>query len=223
MDIVQEMQIYYGKRAPLYDDSMGYHQRDTLRALTPLIENIKGCLRGRSVLEIACGPCFWTQQVSPVVRSVVATDYNDATLAQAREKALDWDRVSLLQADAYQLERVSGRFDAAFAVDWFAHVPRSRFTEFLDGLHGRLQPGSVVLFCDQLPGPESWSGIFDQEGNHLQTRELPDGSSYRVIKHFLAERELRELFSGYSDDIRIARYPDCRRVVVSYRLGQGAA
>lgn len=219
MEIIREMQSYYGMRAPLYDSSMGYDDLDTVTSLTPVISQIRTLLARRRVLEIACGPCFWTQQISEVAASVLATDYNESTLNQARRKPLDWDKITLQRVDAYDLSRVQGDFDAVLAVDWFAHVPRSRFHEFLQGLHERLQPGSVVILCDQLPGPESHSGIFDSEWNHIQLRELPDGSSSRVIKNFLSEHELLRLFNYYSDQIEIANHSECRRVVVSYVLG----
>lgn len=118
--------------------------------------------------------------------------------------------------DAYDLSTVQGHFDAALAVDWFCHVPKSRFHEFLQGLHGRLQAGSIIVLCDQLPSAESLSGMYDNEGNHLQTRELPDGSSCRVIKQFLSDQELMDLFFHYSDQVEITKYPECRRIVVSY-------
>jgi len=216
MKIIQEMQSYYGKRAPYYDSSMGYDDHDTVSSLAPVIRHITNLLERRRVLEIACGPCFWTQRVSEVAVSILATDYNEATLEQARRKCLDWDKVSLQRADAYDLSQVQGCFDAALAVDWFAHVPKSRFHEFLQGLHNRLQPGSIVVLCDQLPGNESLSGMYDNEGNHLQMRELPDGSSCRVIKHFLSDQELLDTFSRYSDRVEIVRYTQCRRIVVSY-------
>lgn len=216
MQIVEEMQAYYGKRAPVYDSSMGYDDQEKVKSLLPVSNRIRGLLEGRSVLEIACGPCFWTEQVSGVAKTVLATDYNESTLEQARRKCLDWDKVSLQAADAYELSRVKGTFDAALAVDWFAHVPRSRFHEFLRGLHGRLQASSIVVLCDQLPGTESLSGMYDSEGNHIQTRELPDGSRCRVIKHFLSDQELMDLFCYYSDHVEIVSYPECRRNVVSY-------
>jgi SAM-dependent methyltransferase len=220
VEIIREMQSYYGKRAPLYDSSMGYDDHGTVAMLAPVIRHIANLLERRRVLEVACGPCFWTQRVSEVAESVFATDYNDATLDQARQKNLDWDKVSLQRADAYDLSTVQGSFDAALAVDWFAHVPKSRFHEFIQGLHDRLLAGAIVVLCDQLPGDESHSGMYDDEGNHLQTRELPDGSSCRVIKHFLSDHELTDLLCHYSDQVEITKYPHCRRIVVSYVVGK---
>jgi len=215
-NIVEEMQTYYGKRAHRYDQSMRYNQPESVKSLAPVIGQLKDLMRGRSVLEIAGGPCFWTGLVSEVAESVLATDYNESTLEQARRKPLDWDKVSLQAVDAYDLTSVSGSFDAALAVDWFAHVPKSRFYDFLHGLHRQLEPSSRVVFCDQLPHNHNITGPYDEEGNHIQTRELRDGSRYRVIKHYLSDEELREIIRPYSKEIDIVRFPDCLRIVVSY-------
>lgn len=220
MEIVEEMQAYYRKRAPVYDRSMGYDDREMVESLVPVINRIRVLLGGRSVLEIACGPCFWTQHVSEVAESILATDFNDSTLDQARRKNLDLNKISLQRTDAYDLSRVKGVFDAALAVDWFAHVPKSRFHEFLHGLHDRLQAGAIVVLCDQLPGVDSLTGMYDSKGNHVQTRDLPDGSRCRVIKNFLSEQELKELFAHYSNRVEIDSYPECRRIVVSYIVGK---
>jgi SAM-dependent methyltransferase len=218
VEIIEEMQRYYGKRAPVYDSSMRYDDPKMVQALEPVSGHLRGLLKGRKILEIACGPGFWTQQVSPAALSIHATDYNQSTLDQARQKDLDWDKVTLQRADAYHLPVLQGSFDAALAVDWLAHVPQSRFHEFLPGLHACLEAGSRVVFCDQLPGSESLSGSYDREGNHLQTRELPDGSRCRVIKHFLSPVELLEILDRYSDQVEINTFPQCRRIVVSYTI-----
>lgn len=213
------MQSYYRKRAPIYDSTMGYNDHDTVSSLEAPIKRIKELLQSKRVLEIACGPCFWTQQVSQVAESVFATDYNEATLDQARRKNMDWSKIRLQRADAYDLSTVQGDFDAVLAVDWFCHVPKSRFHQFLRGLHERLQAGAQVVLCDQLPGSESISGLYDSEGNHMQLRELPDGSNCYVIKHFLSDTEMMAIFGCYSGQVEISRFPECRRTVVSYILG----
>jgi SAM-dependent methyltransferase len=218
MPLIDEMQEYYRKRAGVYDASMGYDQHATLERLAPVIAAMRQLLQGRTVLELACGPAFWTSQIAPVAKSVLATDFNASTLAEARRKPLDWARVTLQQADAYGLPDFPIRFEAAMAVDWFSHVPRSRFDAFLGGLHQRLAPGALVVFNDQLPRAGSLTELRDAEGNHLQERTLPDGSRYRVIKHFLSDAELRSILSPYAAELRIERFPACGRLLVSYRL-----
>jgi 2-polyprenyl-3-methyl-5-hydroxy-6-metoxy-1,4-benzoquinol methylase len=216
--LVGEMQTYYARRAPMYDASMGYDDARRVALLDDVVASLRRQLRGRSVLEIACGPGFWTGLMSDVVRSVAATDCNESTLNEARRKPLDWSKVTLRIADAYELAHVPGDFDGAFAVDWLAHVPRSRLDDFLMRLHARLTPGSRVVFCDQSARPESMTGTYDADGNHLQERILPDGSRYRVIKNFFSDDELRARFGRYTSSLDIERYARCRRVVVAYTL-----
>jgi ubiquinone/menaquinone biosynthesis C-methylase UbiE len=221
--IIEEMQRYYGQRASVYDSSMGYDDEAKVRVLLPIIERVRSAMRGRQVLEIACGPGFWTQFAAETAVSVTATDYNSSTLDEARKKGLPFERVSLLQADAYRLDLIPGVFDAILAVDWLAHVPLSRMEGFLAGAIRRVRSGSPIVFIDQLPGEHSVTGVFDDEGNPIQERRLSDGSSFRVIKHFLSDAEIEALFSGLSGELSIQRFPECRRVMVMFvtREGEG--
>jgi ubiquinone/menaquinone biosynthesis C-methylase UbiE len=214
--IIEEMQRYYGQRAPVYDSSMGYDNDTIVCRLGPIIERVRDAMSGRHVLEIACGPGFWTQFVSETAASVVAMDYNQSTLDEAQKKSLPFDRVSLLQADAYRLDLIPGVFDAILAVDWLAHVPLSKMEVFLSGAIRRVSAGSLLMFIDQLPGEHSINGSFDTEGNFIQERILPDGSAFRVIKHFFSDEQIGARFSGFAGELRIQRFPECRRLIVSF-------
>lgn len=215
--MIEEMQAYYGKRAPEYDTSMGYDDPCAVERLAPVISALREMTENRKILELACGPCFWTQQVAATALSIRATDFNESTLEQARKKNLPWDKVSLQQADAYDLTTVPGEFDMVFAVDWLAHVPRSRIHPFLSGIINRLPAGSPVVFIDQLAGAHSWSGVFDGEGNHIQERTLEGGQTFRVIKHFWTDEEISQIFSPFASELAVTRFPECRRILVSLR------
>lgn len=212
---IAEMQAYYDRRADWYDESMGYNDPNVVASLQAVVDAVREPMRGRVVLEIACGPGFWTERVASVARSIVATDYNDSTLAMARRKPIDSKRVTFARADAYDLSALPATFTGAFAVDWLAHVPKSRMQQFLTGLHSRLAPGSPVVFCDQTPRSTSITGLRDSEGNHLQERELRDGSRYRVIKHFFSDADFAAFLDGVAH-LKIHRFAEQRRVVVSY-------
>jgi demethylmenaquinone methyltransferase/2-methoxy-6-polyprenyl-1,4-benzoquinol methylase len=216
--LVAEMRTYYGRRALVYDESMGYDDPDVVRALQPVVESLRREMHDRRVLEIACGPGFWTRQIAPSLHHITASDANESTLSVARTKGIDPERVTFLRADAYDLSSIDGAFDGALGVDFLAHVPVSRIPGFLDGLHGRLTPGARVAFCDQTPGPSSITGVYDPAGNHLQERGLPDGSRYRVIKHFFTDAEFRWMLAGRAEAVDIVRFSDVRRVVVAYSL-----
>src|ERR1043166_7013767 len=140
--LIAEMQLYYARRADVYDASMGYDTLDVVLSLQPVIDALCDEMRGRTVLEIACGPGFWTQRVAEAARFIVASDYNESTLSHARAKTIAAHRVLFFRADAYDLSSISQTFTGAFAVDWLAHVPASHLHIFLDGLHRKLEPGA---------------------------------------------------------------------------------
>ena len=136
------------------------------------------------MIKIACGPGFWTQHLSQFAKKILATDFNQSTLDQARRKNISPNLVSFQQVDAYKLTGVKGQFSAAMGVDWLAHVPKSRMDNFLQGLHNLLKHRSKVIFCDELQGESPLTkGIFDSDGNHIQKRILPNGTSYKVVKN----------------------------------------
>jgi len=211
------MQDYYRKRAPVYDASMQYDCTEVLPKHEPIVEHLAARLANRSILEIACGPGFWTGFLARSAREILATDFNESTLEEARKKELP-SNVILRQADAYALPDFHRRFDACFAGDWFCHVPISKRRNFLEGLHARLAPGSLVIFCDQLPHEGSMAAGADSEGNNIQIRTLEDGSTYRVIKNFPTRGELENLLSRYATEAKVIHHADSRRYTVEYQL-----
>jgi 2-polyprenyl-3-methyl-5-hydroxy-6-metoxy-1,4-benzoquinol methylase len=217
-DLIAEMQAYYERRAAVYDASMGYEDPSVVRSLEPVMQALRDAMHDRIVLEVACGPGFWTTCLAESARFILATDYNEATLSLARAKPIDPLRAHFVCVDAYDLSSIETTFTGAVAVDWLAHVPRSRLQPFLDGLHRRLAPGAHVVFCDQTPGPTSITGQHDPDGNHLQERILPDGSKHRVIKHFFSDDELRSILAPYADSIEIQRFHEQRRLIVHYTI-----
>jgi len=212
-----EMQDYYRRRASIYDASMGYDQPEVLRQHEPVIKYLAQKFANRSVLEIACGPGFWTQFLMRSASEIMATDFNEETLFEARKKKLA-SNVKLWQADAYSLPDFGTTFDACFAGDWFCHVPISKRLNFLDGLHSRLRQGSIVIFCDQSPKEGSITGEIDAEGNNIQIRTLPDKSRYSVVKNFPSRNEFLDVLSRYTTETKVIDFPDSRRYVVEYNL-----
>jgi hypothetical protein len=100
--------------------------------------------------------------------------------------------VRFVHADAYRLDAGLGLFQAAFAGFWLSHVPRARVGEFLQGLHQRLEPGASVVLVDNSDAHSQDVPVSDEDvdGNTFQTRQLADGSRFRVLKNFHSEAEL---------------------------------
>ena len=186
-----ELIDYYRRRAGEYEAI--YTKPERQADLAALRQTVAALVRGRRMLEIACGTGYWTEVMAGSAASVVATDAADEPLALARAKALPMDKVRFGLADAYGLDASMGRFDGAFAGFWWSHVPRGRLREFLASLHARLEPAAAVILLDNryVEGSSTPIMDLDAEGNSYQLRRLGDGSQVRVLKNFPSEELLR--------------------------------
>jgi demethylmenaquinone methyltransferase/2-methoxy-6-polyprenyl-1,4-benzoquinol methylase len=215
------MSVYYCRRAAWHDEYMEYHgNRAMEKLLGPIISYLEPLVVDKNLLEVACGTGNWTDVWSRRARQVTATDYSREALDIAREKLAENERVTLLEADAYRLEELPGKYELAFAADWYSHIPRGTIPEFLDGLHKTLQTGAAVIFLDMSlhRGLEQWETYFDREGNRINRRGVPDGSVYEVVKNFPSEEELRAVLDPHGTEIEYREFQSLKRWVVTYRV-----
>jgi ubiquinone/menaquinone biosynthesis C-methylase UbiE len=220
-ELLDGMRRYYRDRAPYHDGYMGYTSNEAMEELLgPVIRLVEPQVAGRDVLEVACGTGNWTQVLSRRARSVVAVDLFEDYLRLARSKPYPRDNVTFRIADAYALEGLDGRFDAAFCADWWSHMPRSMVDAFLGTLHGALGPGARVAVVDMLRTAyfDSIRSHTDAEGNEVQRRTLPDGRDYLVVKNFPSEAELRSALGGAATDVRYIEDQAMARWVLTYTL-----
>lgn len=181
---------YYRRRAAEYDRI--YSKPERQQDLRRLEELLAGWVRGRRVLELACGTGWWTRVLAASAESVTATDANDEVLeiARSREYAKP---VDFRRADAFRPESVSGDFDTIVAAFWISHLPLGGIPPFLDTLDARLPPhGRIVLLDNRfVEGSSTPVSRRDGEGNTYQLRRLDDGEEFEVLKNFLEEPALR--------------------------------
>ena len=220
-DLIEEMNAYYAHRAPWHDEYLSYvDDRQMEELLGPLIKRVEPMVRRRSVLEIACGTGNWTQVLSKRADSVLGVDVNESMLEIARTKTYGPGPVQFDTADAYNLNTIDRTFTAAFASDWWSHVPRPMLPRFLESLHGRLEPGAVVIFIDMLPQDDlgQIDTRFDDEGNRIDRRRLPDGQEYWVVKNFPTEIEIRTVLSNRAANIEYYEDDPLKRWLVTYEV-----
>jgi len=193
-----EMAEYYSRNPP-YDPAFGGLQGTEEESM---VLRLREALAGRCALEIACGSGWATRLVAEVAASVVATDLSPVRLRLARRRLPVGLPVRFARADAYALEKVTGDFDAAYALAWFAHVPRERHAAFIGGLHRRVGKGGRIFLADEcfnkgedLPSPG--------EPDSYELRHLNGGQSYSIIDNKFDEGELRRIFSPGASNLRI--------------------
>ncbi len=182
---------YYAARAQEYEKVYAKPERQAdLRTLHTVVP---GYLRGRRVLEIACGTGYWTRRIVPSATCVIACDLVTEVLAVAMASQPLTASVTFCVGDAFQLDSVQGdNLDAGFAGFWWSHVLRQDIHRFLTGLHHRLPRGSRVLFVDnRYVAGSNWPVTrSDIAGNTYQHRQLDDGSNHEVLKNFPSPAEV---------------------------------
>ncbi|HYF50751.1 MAG TPA: methyltransferase domain-containing protein [Planctomycetota bacterium] len=197
---------YYNNRAPVYDVAYDFVRFPQYEA--PVMEVVHAAqqtLKGRRVLEVACGTGFWTQHLADAAAHVTATDATPRTVEFAQQKLAGRAAVQFVLSSAYELTGVPADHDAAFHMRWFSHVPRSRYAEFFETLHSRIGSGSVVFCGDDVIQPHLKDTCYKKPGceDNWQRRKLPDGSTYEIIKNHFTADELRAVFSAIGSDLQV--------------------
>ena len=183
---------YYAKRAAEYEQI--YEKPERQHELEWLRSRIPALLRGRTVLEVACGTGYWTQFIARTAAKVHACDINEAVLEIARDKPIPRQRVSFFKADAITLEGVPPGCDAAFAGFWWSHVKKSDLARFVRNLAAHVERGALVAILDNRYAEGSSTAISrrDAEGNTYQMRKLANGEEHEVLKNFPTPAELAD-------------------------------
>ena len=199
---------YYARRAAEYEKI--YSKPERQADLARMTDDVADAFRGRSVLEVACGTGWWTPHIARHAQRVDAYDINDETLAIARTKPVDPQRVRFALGDAYAPPARTPRNDAAFAGFWWSHIPKRDIARFVHGLHAALAPGARVVILDNrlVEGSSTPLSRTDGDGNTYQSRPLADGSVHEVLKNFPEPAELTAAVAAdaASSEVRLLDY-----------------
>ena len=172
-----------------------------------MVRESREAMRGRTVLEVASGTGSATREIAVTAVSVTGVEIASNMLSIANESENPFN-VSYLAGDAYDLEHTApGKsFDGGFAAGFLHTCPFSRYAEFLNGLHGRLERGSTVFMRSSRPtSPDAVSRLFRVEGHQDQfmTRQLSDGSEYVMVENDPTEDEFRRIFEPLSKNLKV--------------------
>jgi trans-aconitate methyltransferase len=157
------------------------------------------------VLELACGPGLWTQDLLRHADGLTAVDAAPEMLSIASERVSD-PRVRFVQADIFGW-RPERRYDVVFFSFWLSHVPLERFEAFWSMVADCLEPAGRVFFVDDayrtpdelIEGPSSTT---------IRRRSL-NGTAYRAVKvpHTPADLERRLTELGWRISVRSTAGP----------------
>ena len=195
---------YYSERAKEYEQI--YQKPERQEDLKKLRKILKDLLFAKSVFEIACGTGYWTQIISETAKSIFAVDINETVIKIARSKKYQSPAI-FEKADIFNLTSANEKFDSGFAGFIWSHIPKQELDVFLSGFISNISPGGLVVFVDNqyVEGSNTSIDSKDDYDNTYQIRKLSNGSNYKVMKNFPADKEILDVIDQIGSDIEIER------------------
>jgi arsenite methyltransferase len=133
-----------------------YRSRDVLRR-RKLVYEALGAQPGDSVLDVGCGPGFYSRELLDQVGkagSVTGVDQSPQMLAVAMRRSESFGNARFEQGDATRLPVETGGFDRALSVQVLEYV--ADVTAALAELHRVLRPGGRLVVWDVDWATVSW-------------------------------------------------------------------
>ena len=148
--------------APIYEIAM----RSDRKIYQFMYDRIPAVIKGKEVLEIATGPGLLAKHVAPAAERMVATDYSDGMIAEAKKGKCP-DNLTFEVADATSLPYEDESFDAVLISNALHVMPEPE--KALKEIDRVLRPGGILIapnFVEHKAGFGSrvWSGILTLAG-----------------------------------------------------------
>jgi len=180
-----DMSRYYRDRAPEYEQIYYRDIPDRRREIDEEINRLEQLVKGKKVLELACGTGYWTQVMSQSASEIMACDLSGEMLVVAREKDYACP-IHFAAADLYDMPIEMGTYDIVALGFWFSHHPRQDFDRLFDILIKGLKPDGLIWMID--------SERVDEHGNNYKKRFLDNGKEYIILKNYFSRSDLKAIF-----------------------------
>ena len=171
--------MFWDRVAPLYDAFENTVNRASYEGTALAVGQMIG--PGDEVLECACGTGAISAAIAPACARLVATDYSEGMLKQARKKLARFPHVVVEQADITDLHYADDSFDAVVAGNVIHLLPEPG--DALKELKRVVRPGGTIIVPTYVIPKKRAHTMFlrliSRFGVHFQ--EHFDPASYRAF------------------------------------------
>ena len=171
--------MFWDRVAPLYDAFENTVNRASYEGTALAVGQMIG--PGDEVLECACGTGAISAAIAPVCARLVATDYSEGMLKQARKKLARFPHVVVEQADITDLHYADDSFDAVVAGNVIHLLPEPG--DALKEIKRVVRPGGMIIVPTYVIPKKRAHTMFlrliSRFGVHFQ--EHFDPASYRAF------------------------------------------
>ena len=158
--------------APIYSRVM----RAEEKSYAYLYRRISKLVRGKEVLELATGPGALAKRIAPVTKHMLATDYSEGMIAEAKKGACP-KNLRFEVADALSLPYADASFDAVIIVNALHLLPEPE--RALREMARVLRPDGVLIAPNFVKQRESlltrfWEALLSLAGLRFANQWTPE-------------------------------------------------
>ncbi len=156
-------------------DAIGSNQKSDFRNYS-LRKLIARKYQGKSLLDIGCGPGFFSYEGIKKGLKVTAIDIDNYFIKKTKETCKSSKSLKIMKLDVLNIEKIKNKFDTIIAIDVIEHIEDD--LSVLKKIRNKLNKGGKAIIV--VPSHKFLYGIRDKNSGHF--RRYSKNGLYKTIK-----------------------------------------